>query len=74
LEGKRAKKGIFITTTKFSDDAREYARTINTKVVLIDGSQLTDLMIDYGIGVATRTSYEIKSLDTDYFGESSVEE
>jgi len=74
LEGKRAKKGIFITTTKFSDDAREYARTISTKVVLIDGPQLTDLMIDYGVGVATRTSYEIKSLDTDYFGESSVEE
>lgn len=74
LQGKRAKRGIFITTTKFSDDAREYARLIDTKVVLIDGSQLTDLMIDYGVGVTTRTSYEIKSLDTDYFGESSIEE
>jgi len=47
---------------------------IDPKVVLIDGSQLTDLMIDYGIGVTTRTVYEIKSLDTDYFGESSIEE
>ena len=74
LQGKRAKRGIFITTTKFSDDAREYARMIDTKVVLIDGPQLTDLMIDYGIGVATLTSYEIKSLDTDYFGESLIEE
>jgi len=74
LQGKRAKKGIFITTTRFSDDAREFARLIDTKVVLIDGSQLTDLMIDYGIGVTTRTSYDIKSLDTDYFGESSIEE
>jgi restriction system protein len=74
LAGKQAKKGIFITTTKFTDDAREYARRINTKVVLIDGSQLTDLMIDYGVGVATRISYEIKTLDTDYFGESSAEE
>jgi restriction system protein len=74
LEGKRAKKGIFITTTKFSDDAREYARMINTKVVLIDGPQLTDLMIDYGVGVTLRTSYEIKSLDTDYFGEFPIEE
>jgi restriction system protein len=74
LQGKRAKRGIFITTTKFSDDARAYARMIDTKVVLIDGPQLTDLMIDYGIGVATHTSYEIKSLDTDYFGERSIEE
>jgi restriction system protein len=74
LQGKRAKKGIFITTTKFSNDAREYARFIDTKVVLIDGTQLTDLMIDYGVGVASRTSYDIKTLDTDYFGESSLEE
>lgn len=74
LQGKRAKKGIFISTTRFSDDAREYARMIDTKVVLIDGSQLTDLMIDFSVGVTTRTSYEIKSLDTDYFGESSIEE
>jgi restriction system protein len=74
LQGKRAKKGIFISTTRFTDDAREYARMIDTKVVLIDGTQLTDLMIDYGVGVTTHTSYEIKSLDTDYFGESSIEE
>jgi restriction system protein len=74
LQGKRAKKGIFITTTRFTDDAREYARMIDTKVVLIDGAQLTDLMIDYGVGVASRTAYDIKTLDTDYFGESSIEE
>lgn len=70
LEGKRSKKGIFITTTKFTDDALRYARSINSKVVLIDGVQLTDLMIDYGVGVTTRTTYDIKELDTDYFGES----
>jgi restriction system protein len=74
LEGKRAKKGIFITTSKFSEDARDYARMINTKVVLIDGTQLTDLMIDYGVGVSIQTSYEIKSLDSDYFGEALSEE
>lgn len=74
LQGKRAKRGIFITTSKFSDDAREYARMIETKVVLIDGPQLTDLMIDYGVGVTIRTSYEIKFLDTDYFGEGPIEE
>jgi restriction system protein len=74
LQGKRAKKGIFITTTKFTSDAREYARLIDTKVILIDGTQLTDLMIDYGVGVTTRTSYDIKALDTDYFGESLIQE
>lgn len=74
LQGRHAKKGIFISTTRFSDDARKFTRTIDTKVVLIDGSQLTDLMIDYGVGVTTRTSYEIKSLDTDYFGENLIEE
>jgi len=70
LQGKMAKKGVFIATTRFTDDARQYARMISTKVVLIDGAQLTGLMIDYGIGVTTRTTYEIKELDTDYFGES----
>lgn len=74
LQGKRAKKGIFITTARFTDDARDYARNIDTKVVLIDGSRLTELMIDYGVGVTSRTAYEIKSLDTDYFGKTSAEE
>lgn len=74
LQGKRAKKGIFITTTKFSTDAREYAANIDTKVVLIDGKRLTDLMIDHGVGVTARTNYELKDLDSDYFGESSTEE
>lgn len=70
LLGKQAKKGIFITTSRFTDDARNYVSHIDTKVVLIDGSQLADLMIDYGVGVTTRTTYDIKSLDSDYFGES----
>ncbi len=74
LQGKRAKKGIFITTARFSNEAREYANGIDTKVVLIDGSRLTDLMIDYGVGVTTRAQYELKDLDTDYFGEGTGEE
>lgn len=74
LQGKRAKKGIFITTTTFTKEAREYASNIDTKVVLIDGNRLADLMIDYGVGVATRTQYELKELDTDYFGKISLEE
>jgi restriction system protein len=74
LQGKRAKKGIFITTTTFSNEAREYASNIDTKVVLIDGARLTDLMIDYSVGVTARTLYELKDLDTDYFGEKILEE
>ena len=67
LQGQRAKKGIFITTSHFTKTAKEYVKNIDTKVVLIDGARLTELMIDYGVGVAHSTTYEIKSLDTDYF-------
>ena len=70
LQGKRAKKGIFITTSRFTDSAIEYARNIDIKVVLIDGARLTKLMIDYGVGVAHRATYDIKSIDTDYFESS----
>lgn len=74
LHGKRAKKGVFITTSHFTQAAEEYIKNIETKVVLIDGERLTDLMMDYDIGVTEQTTYKIKSLDTDYFGESSIEE
>jgi restriction system protein len=70
LQGQKAKKGIFITTTRFTEDAKTYALNIDTKVVLIDGIRLANLMIDYNIGVSERTLYEIKSLDSDYFGEA----
>lgn len=71
LQGQRAKKGIFITTTRFTDDAKSYASNIDTKVVLIDGKRLANLMIDHNVGVSEQTTYEIKSLDSDYFGEAS---
>ena len=74
LQGKRAKKGVFITTTNFTNEARDYASNIDTKIILIDGARLTDLMIDYGVGVTSRTLYEIKDLDTDYFGETILDE
>jgi len=74
LQGQRAKKGIFITTTKFSDEAKRYASSIDTKVVLIDGKRLANLMIDHNVGVSEQTVYEIKSLDSDYFGEASERE
>ena len=70
LQGQRAKKGIFITTTKFSEDAKRYAANIDTKVVLIDGPRLASLMIDHNVGVSAQTTYEIKRLDSDYFGEA----
>lgn len=67
LSGQRAKKGIFITTAKFSKEAKDFVDKIETKIVLIDGQRLTDLMIDYDVGVVKRTVYEIKGIDTDYF-------
>lgn len=67
LHGKRAKKGVFITTGKFSDDAHTYVDTIDPKVILIDGNRLASLMIDFNIGATTVTNYEVKKVDSDYF-------
>jgi restriction system protein len=69
LSGQRAKKGVFLTTARFSKDAETYAMHHDPKIVLIDGSRLTDLMIDYNIGVARVQTYEVKRLDSDYFTE-----
>jgi len=69
LQGQRATKGIFITTSRFSDDAKQYASSIGTKVVLIDGEELARLMIDSDVGVSTEATYEIKRVDNDYFAE-----
>jgi restriction system protein len=69
LHGKRAKKGVFITTGKFSDDAIRYVETIDPKVILIDGRMLAGLMIDHGLGTTTTATYQIKRIDSDYFAE-----
>ncbi len=69
LQGQRARKGIFITTSRFSAAAREYVSRIDSKIVLIDGETLAQLMIDYNIGVATIAAYELKRVDSDYFTE-----
>lgn len=69
LQGVRARKGIFITTSSFSSGAIEYASSIESKIVLIDADQLAQYMIDFGIGVSPHQVYELKRLDTDYFGE-----
>lgn len=67
LHGVKARKGIFITTSKFSDPAIDYVRSLDTKVVLIDGQQLAEYMIDFGLGVATVSTFEVKRIDSDYF-------
>lgn len=69
LEGHRARKGIFITTSDFAKTAMEYVSKINSKIVLIDGEQLAQFMIDSDIGVSKVASYDIKKIDTDYFVE-----
>jgi restriction system protein len=69
LEGQRARKGVLITTSQFSQDARDYVTRIEKKIVLIDGEQLAQLMIDHGLGVAEVASYVVKKVDLDYFGE-----
>lgn len=69
LQGHRAKKGIFITTSCFSNEALEYASKIDNKIVLIEGDHLAQLMIDNDIGVSKITTYELKKIDSDYFVE-----
>lgn len=69
LAGQGAKKGIFITTASFTKEARNYAPKNETKIVLIDGEELTQLMIDHDLGVTTQRSYMVKRIDSDFFGE-----
>jgi restriction system protein len=70
LDGVKARKGVLITTSQFSQDARDYVRHIEKRIVLIDGKELAQLMIDYGLGVAEVAAYAVKRLDADYFDES----
>jgi len=69
LLGKKAKKGVFITTSKFTEGAFTYARNVENKIILIDGEQLTKYMIENGIGVSETASYKINNIDLDYFTE-----
>lgn len=69
LEGARARKGVFLTTASFSQEARDYVRGIEKRIVLIDGSELVALMIEHDIGVSSETTIQIKRLDNDYFEE-----
>jgi restriction system protein len=69
LTGQRAKKGLFISTSNFSSEAIDYVSRIDTKIVLIDGETLAQLMIDHNVGVSTIAIYELKKIDSDYFTE-----
>ena len=69
LEGQRARKGVLITTSQFSQDAEDYVTRIDKKIVLIDGERLAQLMIDHGVGVTEVQSYSVKRVDLDYFNE-----
>lgn len=67
LQGQRARKGIFITTSEFSREAQDYVSRIDSKIVLIDGKSLARLMIDFNVGVTSVATYEVKKIDSDYF-------
>lgn len=69
LQGQKANKGVFITTSTFTREAVEFARHLSIKIVLIDGYQLSELMIDYGLGVSEAASYSVKRIDSDFFTE-----
>lgn len=69
MEAYRAKKGVLITTSRFSKDSRDYVDRIERRIVLIDGQRLAELMIDFGVGVTTTRQYALKRIDSDYFDE-----
>ena len=70
MQGKQSAKGIFITTSSFNENAKEYARSISLKLILIDGERLAGLMFEHDVGVNKGHALVLKTLDTDYFLES----
>jgi restriction system protein len=67
LQGQRASKGVFITTSNFSREALDYVATISSKIIRMDGAMLAKLMVDHNVGVSSVGIYELKKIDTDYF-------
>ena len=72
LQGQRAQKGVFITTSTFSPAALAYVAKIHTKIVLIDGAELAKYMFEYNVGVAPASVYEVKKVDMDFFEEDET--
>ncbi|RME85486.1 MAG: restriction endonuclease [Caldilineae bacterium] len=71
LHGKRAKKGVFITSSEFTREAKDYVSRLEPRVVLIDGKTMARLMIEHDVGVTTKSVYELKSVDQDFFEDGS---
>ena len=69
LQGQRAHKGVMIITSDFSADARAYVANLATRIVLINGQRLAELMVDHNVGVSPEAVYTIKRIDGDYFEE-----
>ena len=67
LEGQRGRKGVFITTSSFSADAKEYVSRIEKKIILIDGTELARLCVNFGVGVIDLKSYAVKEIDSEFF-------
>jgi restriction system protein len=71
LQGKRAKKGVFITTSDFTSEAKDFVKNIDAKIVLINGRQFAELMLEHRVGVSVTATYELKKVDQDFFEELS---
>ncbi len=69
LQGKKARKGVFITTSTFTREARSYADSVQAAIILIDGQQLAELMLDHGVGVSVQETFKLFKVDEDYFVE-----
>jgi restriction system protein len=69
LHGKKARKGVFITTSDFSKPASDYVRDIQDRVILINGAELANLLIEHGVGVSTVATYDVKKVDSDFFAD-----
>ena len=70
LASKKAKKGIFITTSSFPNSVYEFVTQVEYKIILIDGERLAELMIEHGVGLSTINTYNVKTIDSDYFEEN----
>jgi restriction system protein len=71
LEGAKARKGVLISTSEFSQDAEKYAQGIEKRIILVNGSKLAGLMIDYGVGVTGGEILSLKKIDMEYFSEQA---
>jgi restriction system protein len=69
LQGQQADRGVFITTSRFTSDAREYADRVNARIILVDGDYLTRLMVRYNVGVQEQETFVLKGIDEDFFSD-----